>query len=303
MVLIKAAVRVMSIKIDCNEVIIKNNSLLQNYKNGYSKSVLDDLSVNGWKSRLLAPDYKDDFSDDFKRYVNNEQIAIYKSFVQSEFYFQLVKTIIALQKDLYTIFEKSILIEQLNKLIELFFDVLKSETDSYWQYNVYDLIQAQFEGYLFNGVTLPEPKDFTKEYVTSIVNSLLKESEVKDQEKDYTKETWFIVGLKFVDGTVYELNKDGKGLGGEDLVRGIFKNEFLNLEETEIKDLFNKYKEYVYYSLNTKGKETHSKNMFKNNSSKLKRWQILFDYFTEKGLSIDNRFHEDYKKNYRVSIY
>ena len=141
-----------------------------------------------------------------------------------------------------------------------------------------------------------------KEYETKASFHTAAESKSKIK-KHYTEETWFIVGLKFVDGTVYELNKDGKGLGGEDLVRGIFKNEFLNLEETEIKDLFNKYKEYVYYSLNTKGKETHSKNMFKNNSSKLKRWQILFDYFKEKGLLIDNRFHEDYKKNYRVSLY
>lgn len=295
MVLIKAAVRVMSIKIDCNEVIIKNNSLLQTYKNGYSKSVLDDLSVNGWKSRLLAPDYKNDFSDDYKNYLNTEQINIYKSFVQSEIYFQLVKTIILLQKELYTIFEKSILIEQLNKLIDLFFDILKSENDTYWRQEVEMIIKAQFEGYLFNSVTLPEPKDFTKEYVTKILNSLLKESEVKDQEKDYTKKTWFIVGLKFVDGTVYDYEPALKK--GLPLVRKIFEKEFLSLDEETISDLINKYKHNVDGSLGY-----GNRNLFENTPKHEEQWRLICDYHIKQGKQIDKRFADQFLKIYNVTI-
>lgn len=288
----------MSVKIDCNELIIKNNSLLQTYKNGYSKSVLDDLSVNGWKINLLAPDYKDDFSDDFKKYVNNTQIDMYKSFVQSEFYFHLVKTIIALQKDLYTIFEKSILIEQLNKLIELFFDVLKSETDSYWQQDVDGLIQAQFEGYFSDNVTYPKPKDFTKEYVTSIVSSLLQENNDKENSKDYTKEDWFIVGLKFVDGTVYEckaIKSSGYGL-----VELTFKEEFLNLMKEEIKILKNRYRNPINGSLDIAGYKDRT--LFKKDDKHENQWRLICDYHKKQGGKIDKRFAEQFLKIYSVSV-
>lgn len=271
----------MSIKIDCNELIVKNTNLLQIYKDGFSQSVLDDLSKNGWKINLLPPDYEDIFSDEYKASVNKEQIIRYKSSVHTKFYYQMVKTIIALDKELYTLFEKSLLIEQLNKLTKLFFDVLESECDIYWHQEVETITRAEFEGYWYDGLTKPLPKEFTKEYVLKIINNISPPAANEEQQGDYMKKTWFIVGLKFADGTVYNCKEIKKGgFTGEKFAELVFKKEIEkaekeNLPKEYFKMLVGKTRQQIGDTLNfIEGdfKYDKGKNLFKKNEESEERW-------------------------------
>lgn len=130
-----------------------------------------------------------------------------------------------------------------------------------------------------------------QEYETKANFYTATESKLK---KHYTKETWFIVGLKFVDGTVYDYEPDLKK--GIPLVRKIFEKEFLSLDEKTISDLINKYKHNVNGSLGY-----GSRNLFENTPKHENQWHQICNYHKEQGGEIDRRFIEQFSKIYIYS--
>jgi|SRR5690606_34142589 len=119
-----------------------------------------------------------------------------------------------------------------------------------------------------------------------------------NEEKHYTEKDWFIVGSKFVDGTVYDCKKIYES--GLKLVELIFKDEFEKLEKEEIKTLKNRYRNPINGSLETFGFEDRT--LFKKGDKYEKQWRLICDYQKKQGKQIDSRFAEQFLKVYGVPI-
>lgn len=197
-----------------------------------------------------------------------------------------------------SIIQKAKIKEYLPEVTAYFFDDFLKNSDvlkNFWYWNFivdFNMKPKDKQGIYIN------PKEFTKEYVTSIVNSLLKENENKPKVINNTDRTWFIVGLKFVDGTVYECKKIESS--GTKLVELAFENEFLNLEKEEKDRLKLKYRNPINGSLDIDGYKDRT--LFKNDSIHQEHWREIYDYQKKQGGKIDKRFEEKFLKTYNVTI-
>lgn len=255
-----------------NEIIseIEKNFPFTDKRIEYSKSQMNDIEFDNYLVSLFEKFYD----------LINESIIVIE------------------QKENVTTHQINELKKYLPDLVDYFFNDLifkVKNTENIWLWDISVDFNMSKKGK--HGIYI-KPKDFTKEYVTSIVNSLLKENNDKPKINDYTKETWFIVGSKFVDGTVYECKKIEPD--GTKLVELVFKNEFIGLEKEQKNKLISKYRNRINGSLNKGGFEDRT--LFKKDYKHESQWREIYNYHKKQGKKIDNRFLEQFSKIYDVPI-
>lgn len=259
-----------------NEIIseIEKNFPFTDKRIEYSKSQMNDIEFDNYLVSLFEKFYD----------LINESIIVIE------------------QKENVTTHQINELKKYLPDLVDYFFNDLifkVKNTENIWLWDISVDFNMSKKGK--HGIYI-KPKDFTKEYVTSIVNSLLKESEVKDQEKDYTKETWFIVGLKFVDGTVYECMKIKKNeyTGGE-FAKLVFSSQEKSISNKDFIDLIKKTRGNIGDTINfLEHKKNKDRNLFKEDYEY--KWRLICDYHKKQGGKIAKRFAEHFIKIYNVPI-
>lgn len=114
-------------------------------------------------------------------------------------------------------------------------------------------------------------------------------------KKDYTKETWFIVSLKFVDGTVYDLKQKYPNLGLP-LTREVFKDLYNEnsseggLSKEDFKRLIENYRHFINDTL-----RSSKRNLFKGDEESKKRWlKVIKHCKTKPSQSFIDNFIEVY---------
>lgn len=196
-----------------NRLIKANEKLINEFNREYEMNA-KKLAINGFEQYPnidgLIP------KDETKLKMNNQALAEYKEGFQRQFYEQIVKSIIAVEKKNYTIFELPRLVNQLSELKDIFFDKLNSEEDTYWQ--MLELFRNEFD----DGATYPNPKELTKEYVVNFLRG--NKIEVPNAENHswtkYEKESWFRVALEYAKGEVHRLKK--LGMKDEEIAKELF---------------------------------------------------------------------------------
>lgn len=267
------------------ELLLKGYELIDSFNNGYYKRSVGYYSKYGYRTYFPLEAI---VSEKEKEKKNSEAVDNFKAEYQRRLYENLVYLITYFDNS--KVFEKQRVEMQIKDLSKIFFDYLDSENDTYWQ-------AWEIHRFISDSTIFPDPQTFTKKFVQNFIETNTLISITDTQNKKYTEETWFIVGLKFVDGTVYSLYNDGRGLTGLDLIRGIFEKEMLGLENKEKADFENKYKGNVFYTLGTlNNSETHSKNLFRsiNKSETEKRWNLILKHCEY----ISPTFIEKFKKVY-----
>lgn len=137
-----------------------------------------------------------------------------------------------------------------------------------------------------------------KEYETKA--SFYTTAENKPKVIDDTDLNWFIAGLKFVDGTVYECKEVKKeGFTGEEFAKLVFskKKQEENMSEIEFAQLISNTRGYIGDTINNK-----TKSLFKKTNKYKSQWHKIYDYHKKQGGKIDSRFAEEFLKTYNETI-
>lgn len=135
------------------------------------------------------------------------------------------------------------------------------------------------------------------------------------KNKVATETTRFIIGLKFVDGSIYEyINSSNET--GKVRAREIFKDELNKLPEGKGKENKTKlYANYIddtlnyLYEVKNKDDKLHfrnfEKNLFINNTDKInveEIWNAIVHHCRNNRIPIDESFKKDFKEKYKYSL-
>lgn len=238
-----------------------------------------------------------------KTQMNDVEFDDYLVSLFEKFYDLINESIIVIeQKENVTIHQINELKKYLPDLVDYFFNdlILKvKNTENIWLWDISVDFNMSKKGK--QGIYI-KPKDFTKDYVTSIVNSLLKENKDKPKVKDYTKENWFKVGLKFVDGTVYDFIRiKNTGYSGGGFAELVFNEQKAKMSESEFATLIKHTRGYIGNTVDfLQYKKNKDRNLFKENYDN--KWRLICDYHKTQGGKIDKRFEDCFLKIYGVLI-
>lgn len=124
-----------------------------------------------------------------KERLNENEFDSFKAHLQTSFYEQIIKSIIVIEKESYSVFEKPKINNSLQELSDIFFKRLNALEDTYWQ--TFEIHRSKFD----NGVTYPDPEDLNEEFVEQFVNKTNIQSTKKNGEEspwdEYKDKPWF----------------------------------------------------------------------------------------------------------------
>lgn len=191
-----------------NPLIKENNSLINKFKMEF-QSTIKNLGVNGYK---MFPYLKPNGEVEEGSYMcskekgNEQAVESCKAEFQRQFYEQIVKTIDVIGKEQLSEFEKPKLAKQISELKDIFFIDLDSQNDTYWQMS--EDVRSEFD----EGITYPNPKELTREFVEGYISYLNPKPVNSDSPEEQSwveceNEAWFRVAVEYVEGRVDELKK------------------------------------------------------------------------------------------------
>lgn len=123
-----------------------------------------------------------------------------------------------------------------------------------------------------------------KEYETK--STFYTAAENKIVEKHYTEDIWFIVGLKFADGTLYD-NKD-KFKYQSELIRFVFSEDYHKSVQNYISKSFDGFNKAKKRNIGN-----DAKNIFDRPNAKIELKRV-YDYCIENGIKMHSMFIENY---------
>ncbi len=231
----------------------------------YNKFIKENKEVIARFDRFIKIKLQDSDDDDNYQYI---------SAYSNNLYTQINETIIKLDSKNCSTVESDYLKEQLQQMVKLYFAEFVDYVD--WtpcEENAQNYFSYSDKCYI-------EPRKFTLEYVSEIMNKL----NVKPLKFE-KEETWFEIGIQFASGKVYELNNNAKGLSGTEL-----KNEIFGKLASD------NYRGYLDCSL--KG-ITEPNNKHKNIFARVKaesELKAVIEHCKNKKLAICERFKEECRK-------
>lgn len=293
---------------------IVKKQIIENKKNSeYLKQYKKETDVNNAFFKKSAINFRYPPDAILSESQINEAIEnfcdVKKSFYQADLYDCLQKSLYYLEHNHVPKPQKNILTKQLPELANIFFDVLNSEKDTYWRHNIQLEESAMELGVHEVDYISDETEKFTKKYfdaelkrITKGIEKLFETELSNDYGLDFNSYR-IKVAMKFADGTIYNLYKDGKGLKGRELYKAVFEDELQNITEKKEKDDFiNNVRQYIFHSSDENPNEKKpSNNLFHVNDDinpktkdNKKMWDNIIKYMRNNGKELNNVFLEKY---------
>jgi hypothetical protein len=234
----------------CNQIIKGNKGVIANF----------DKSI---KVKLENPDEAYNYE-----YINAFSNSLYS---------QINKSIISLDLKKCTIIESDTLYEQLTTMVKLYFTEIEADKKYMYWSRTEELAQDFFD----YENSFIEPSKFKLEYIIEILNSLrdVKLHSPKNNRKDYR--TWFDVGIKFADGSIYKLYNKATGIKGIELKKEIFGENSSD-----------RFRTYTDCTLSNETGENRQKNIFARTNAEAEL-KVVIEHCLKHNIEICEKFKEE----------
>ena len=215
--------------------------------------------------------YTDKRIEQNKSQTDEEGFIAYLSELLEKFYIKINEMIICLQSNNLMIHQKEKLEEQLSGMTDYYFNKLPIDAFKKTNWEAIQGMDFKLKGKQGSYIN---PKDFTKDYVLNIVESLTP----KRKKRDYKKQDAFKAGIEFANGSIYTLLSKG------DKVKEITENVFG-------KKKYNSFYPYVYYTIED---NNNQKNIYKRTNAK-SELKELYNYLLIESINVSPIFKERLK--------
>lgn len=309
---------------DAQQTLIQAKKIYPNttWKINHFKKEVDREYPQDSKKEFLFT--LNDFNFCFKNEEAKDYFSAYIGGLIEDFYKVINEMIIVLDNGNHSIIQQKEMKDLLPEMAEYFFDNFPPETvdiggfafarDSGWE-----LKEGQ-------GIYI-KPKDFTKDYVLGIIQTLLP-NEKSNSEKEVIKihgqnfylnskddNTRYTLAFKIADGTVYKRKEEYPNFG-RGLTRAVFKKEIdllktelenKGLQEKEVKtkvtEYIDKFRGYLNSTLRDKDNSSNDLFKFKDMQKDTKEmWLNVIEHLNKCNIPICEIFKEEFKKTYKQNI-